>query len=155
MSNNNTNIENTSIELEIKGIFDENKLSDLKRFLGKRQCLNIYNTYLIYLFHLLQSAGILTTTIAAGYDEKYLVWVGVGLNILASLVHVYEKTNNDLLKRLLGNIQAIKDGTYVDEGALIDVDKPPGDDTSNSNSSAYSPPSSSTDNSTSIKAPLI
>ena len=112
---------NRDISLEIKKIFDENELSDLKRFMNKRQCLNNTNQYLIYLFHFIQSAGILTTTIAAGYDQKYLVWVGVSLNLLASLITVYEKTNNSILKKLMNDIKSIKNGNYVDEDELINT----------------------------------
>ena len=114
---------NRDISLEIKKIFEENELNDLKRFMNKRQCLNNTNQYLIYLFHFIQSAGILTTTIAAGYDQKYLVWVGVSLNLLASLITVYEKTNNSILKKLMSDIKSIKDGNYIDEDELIDTDK--------------------------------
>ena len=87
----------------------------------KRKCLNEWNMVLIYLFHVVQSAGILTTTIAAGYDMKVLVWVGVGFNILASLINVFEKTNNGISKHLLKHINAIKDGTYVDEGTMVEM----------------------------------
>ena len=98
----------TSIDVstEIHKIFETNKLEDLKGFIKKRNCLNSWNIALIYLFHIIQSAGILTTTIAAGYDVKAIVWVGVGLNILASLIT---------------DIQAIKDGTFVDEGVAVDT----------------------------------
>jgi hypothetical protein len=82
------------VNTEIQKIFETNKLEDLKGFIKKRNCLNSWNIALIYLFHIIQSAGILTTTIAAGYDVKAIVWVGVGLNILASLITVFEKTNN-------------------------------------------------------------
>jgi hypothetical protein len=112
---------NKETALEIKQIFDENELTDLKRFMNKRACLNCTNQYMSYLFHLVQSAGILTTTIAAGYDQKYLVLIGVGLNFLASLITIYEKTNDSILKKLIIDIKTIKDGNYVDEGALIDV----------------------------------
>ena len=76
---------------------------------------------LIYLFHVVQSAGILTTTIAAGYDMKVIVWVGVGFNILASLINVFEKTNTGISKHLMKDTQAIKNGTYVDEEPLIEL----------------------------------
>jgi hypothetical protein len=113
------------IAAEIKDIFDQNQLTDLKRFLKKRHTLNSCNAKLVYLFHLIQSAGILTTTIAAGYNQRYLIWVGVGLNILASLIDVYEKTNNNILKKLLADINKIKEGNYIDESPLIDTgDKP-------------------------------
>ena len=59
--------------------------------------------------------GILTTTIAAGYDVKYLVWVGVGLNCIASLLHFFEKTNKEVSKKMLKDIVAIKNNKYIDE----------------------------------------
>ena len=42
---------NKDVVLEIKEIFDNNTLSDLKRFLHKRESLNRANSYLIYLFY--------------------------------------------------------------------------------------------------------
>lgn len=108
--------------LEIQTILDKNRVNDLKGFLKKRQCLNATNMYLIYLFHLVQSAGILTTSFAAGSNDTKLVWIGIGLNFLASLISVYEKTNSSLLKKLLNDINLIKDGNYIDEGELIDTD---------------------------------
>jgi len=110
-----------NVNTEIQAIFETNKLTDLKAFMNKRKCLNEWNMALIYLFHIVQSAGILTTTIAAGYDMKVLVWVGVGFNILASLINVFEKTNNGISKHLLKDINAIKDGTYVDEGTMVEM----------------------------------
>jgi len=110
-----------NVNTEIQTIFEVNKLNDLKAFMQKRKCLNEWNMALIYLFHIVQSAGILTTTIAAGYDMKLLVWVGVGFNILASLINVFEKTNNGISKHLLKDINAIKDGTYVDEGTMVEM----------------------------------
>jgi hypothetical protein len=109
----------TDITQKIQTILDNNKISDLERFISKRQCLNSANLYLNYIFHLLQSAGILTTAIASGYSLVYLVWVGVGLNIVATLIHIYEQTNNNISKRLLSNIEAIKNGSYIDEDVLV------------------------------------
>jgi hypothetical protein len=106
---------------EIQHIFDTNKLDDLKEFINRRKCLNNWNIALVYLFHIIQSAGILTTTIAAGYDIKAIVWVGVGLNILASMINIFEKTNNGISKKLMKDIQAIKDGTYVDESVSAEI----------------------------------
>ena len=111
------------ISIEIKKLLEDNKIDDLKRFLAKRKCLNTCNMCLLYLFHTVQSAGILTTTIAAGYDMKELVWVGVGLNILASLINIFEHNNNSMSKRLLKDIEAIRDDKYVDEGAIVDPEK--------------------------------
>ena len=106
------------VSVEIQSIFEKNKLEDLKAFIEKRKCLNSWNIALIYLFHIIQSAGILTTTIAAGYNMKEIVWVGVGFNILASLLNVFEKTNASISKGLLKDIQAIKEGTFIDEGTI-------------------------------------
>ena len=106
------------VSLEIQSIFEKNKLEDLKRFMAKRQCLNSWNMGLIYLFHIVQSAGILTTTIAAGYDMKSLIWVGVGFNIM---VTVFEKTNQSISKNLLKDIEAIKAGTFTDEGNFVEL----------------------------------
>ena len=114
---------NKEIALEIKEIFDSNTVSDLKRFLNRRQRLNTINSYLIYLFHLIQSAGIFTSSYATSTDNKDLIWIGISLNILATLINVYEKTNNNILKKLMNDIVLIKEGTYVDEGELISIDK--------------------------------
>ena len=83
--------------------------------------MNTTNTYLIYLFHLVQASGILTTSIAAGTNNTELVWIGVGLNIFATLINVYEKTNNSISSKLLNDIKLIKDNHYVDEGEFIDT----------------------------------
>ena len=123
--------EKRDIALEIQTIFDTNKVSDLKRFLKKRQCLNTTNSYLIYLFHLVQSAGILTTSIAAGSNFTELVWVGIGLNIFATLINVYEKTNNSISSKLLNDIKLIKDNHYVDESELIETSSQNGHHTQN------------------------
>lgn len=107
--------------IEMKEIFENNTLNDLKRFIQQRQNLNNTNACLIYLFHLVQSAGILTSAIAAGNNNYQIVWIGVGLNLLATLINVYEKTNNSILQKLMGDIISIKNGTYVDESQLIDT----------------------------------
>lgn len=107
-----------NVSVEIQTILEKNKLDDLKEFIGKRKCLNSCNLTLIYLFHIVQSAGILTTTIAAGYDMKEFIWVGVGLNIMATIINAFEKTNSAVSKGLLKDINAIRDGTYVDESSV-------------------------------------
>jgi len=108
----------SAVSVEIQSILEKNKLEDLKEFIHKRKCLNSCNMALIYLFHIVQSAGILTTTVAAGYEMKELIWVGVGLNILASIINAFEKTNSSISKGLLKDIQAIRDGTFVDESNI-------------------------------------
>lgn len=119
------------ISIEIQTIFEDNKINDLKRFLSKRQCLNTANSYFVYLFHLVQSAGILTTSIAAGSNNTELVWVGVGLNIFATLINIYEKTNNSISAKLLNDIKLIKSNHYVDEGFIVETDTNPNKNTNN------------------------
>lgn len=120
-------VETPSIASEIQAIFEKNKLNDLKEFVSRRKCLNEFNMALMYLFHIVQSAGILTTTIAAGYDMKELVWVGVGINILATLINIFEKTNVGISKRLFKDIEAIRNGTFVDETDLYELPASKGD----------------------------
>jgi len=115
--------EKKNISLEIKEIFETNTLDDLHFFLHKRKCLNSTNTYLIYLFYLIQSAGILTTSVATGSNNINMIWLGVGLNLLATLINTYEKINNSMLKKILNDIKEIKNGNYVDEKELIDIEE--------------------------------
>ena len=109
------------ITTEIQSILDKDKLENLKQFISRRKCLNKWNIGLIYLFHFIQSVGILTTTIATGYDMKEFIWLGVGLNVFASLINVIEKTNNSISKHLLKDIEAIKDGTFIGESEVIET----------------------------------
>ena len=111
-----------NIDDEINKIFSENKITDLKRIIRKRHYLNKSNMYLIYLFHIIQSAGILTTSIATGNNIQNLIWVGIGLNVLASLIHAFEKTNDSISKRLMKDLISIKNGSYIDEGLAVDVE---------------------------------
>lgn len=113
---------NKDITLEIKNIIDNNILDDLKRFLKKRQCLNTSNSILVYLFHIVQSIGILLTSYATGNNNTNLIWIGVSLNFLATLIHVFEQTNNSFLKKLMADIKSIKDNNYIDEGELVETE---------------------------------
>lgn len=111
------------IQAQVNAILNKNKIDDLTRFLEKRQCLNQTNVWLNYMFHFVQSAGIFTTTLAAGYNIKELVWGGIALNIIASLINVFEQTNNTMSKRIMKDIVAIKQGKYVDEGLAVEEGK--------------------------------
>lgn len=109
------------IAKEIKEILDNHTLDELKQFLARRHRINAANSYLIYLFHLVQSTGILITSYATGNKDIKLIWAGIALNFLASLISVYEKQNNSLLKKLLNDINSIRNGTYVDESEVVDT----------------------------------
>jgi hypothetical protein len=110
------------VAIEIKKIFDNNKLIDLKRFLSSRKKLNKCNSFYIYLFYIVQSLSTFTIAIASGYDIKYLNFIGLGLQMLATLIIAYEKINNNMLKVLLNNIKNINNGTYIDEDQLVELD---------------------------------
>ena len=115
------------LAFQIQSILNTYELDELKHLLYKRKYLNRCNVFLIYIFHLVQSAGILTTTIATGYNILYLIWIGVGLNILASLLNIYEKNNTNIIKKISGNIDDISKGKFVQEAVTEDVtvDKSP------------------------------
>lgn len=104
---------------EIQTLLENNKVDDFKRFLKQRQCLNSTNVALLYLFHIVQSAGILVTSLAAGYDMKQIIWVGTALNALAALIHIFEKINDGLIKQYAKDIQLIIENNYVDESPIV------------------------------------
>ena len=107
---------------QIEKIFDDNRLNDVKRFLNARHRLNDLNTFLVFLFYLVQSSGIMVTMIGSAYNNQTFIWTGIGLNLTASLINIYEKINNNLMKNMLTNIKAIKDNNYVDEAAIVDLE---------------------------------
>jgi hypothetical protein len=111
------------MDSEIKALLNKNTMSDLKRFIRQRQNLNAANVYLKYFFHCVQTAGLLTTSIAQSYGWSNIIWVGIGLNSLATLIHIYEQTNNNISKHMMESIAKIKNGTYVDEEILIDTEE--------------------------------
>ena len=71
----------------------------------------------------MQAAGLLTTSMAQSYGWSNFIWLGIGLNSLATLIHIYEQTNNSISKHMLESIAKIKNGTYVDEDILIDTEE--------------------------------
>ena len=108
---------------EIELILHKNVTNDLQRFIDKRACLNNCNMYLIYIFHFLQTCGMITTTISASYDYKEILWIGIGINALASLISIYEKINKSISDKMLENIKNIKAGEYLDESNQINTDE--------------------------------
>jgi len=117
-------VETTSIEIE--NIFNENKLNDLKRFMVKRQQLNDCNIKLRYLHYVMHYSSILLTTVAVSYNNNTdthlvnMIWIGISLNILSSLISSFEKMNKTMSNKLLNDIYKIKTDTYVDESELVD-----------------------------------
>ena len=103
----------------IKKIFDNHEIDELKSSMSTRHSLNQCNRYLAYSFYFIQSSGFLVHRF---HGYRKMIWLGIGLNILASLVNAYEKINDNILKKLLADINAIKAGKYVDESAFIDIE---------------------------------
>ena len=134
-------IKNDKINLEIINIFNKNEINDLKKFMKNRENLNYYNSHLIYLFHIIQTSGILITSISASSNNKHLLWTGITLNMLSYLILIFEKINDSQLKKNMIDIQLIKDGKYVDESTLIDVYKDITESSPPSNTSDPSNPS--------------
>ena len=102
---------------KINNIFNENIVNDLKKHLSTRSCLNKCNIGLIYLFHLLQTCGLISTTLSSTYNLNYLLWIGITCNSMASLIIIYEKINENISNTMLVDINLIKDGKYIDESA--------------------------------------
>ena len=99
----------------VQSLLQNNKINDLRHILRRRECLNNSNIALMYIFHLVQTAGILTTTMAAGYGNREIVWVGAGLNAVAALIHVFENINYGLIKKYKSDLESIQNDTYIDE----------------------------------------
>ena len=121
----NKPIENKPIEnklSDIDAILKKNSIEDLEKFIKRRACINNCNICFTYLFHFLQTCGMITTSISASYNYKELLWIGIGLNALASLVSIYEKTNQTIADKMLENIKNIKQGEYIDEANQINID---------------------------------
>jgi hypothetical protein len=109
--------------VEIKNIFSQNQVDDLKRFIITRAKLNKFTKLLMYGSYIFQTAGIFITTVSTGYKLPSLTWVGVGLNMISTLMIVFEKINTSISIKIMKDIQSIRDGTYVDEGVIIDDTK--------------------------------
>ena len=105
---------------EIDSLLAQNAVGDLRKLISKRACLNNCNICFTYLFHFLQTCGMISTSLYASYDDsKTLLWVGVGLNAAASLVNIYEKSNLTFSEKMLEDIKKIKGGEYVDESIVM------------------------------------
>lgn len=99
---------------QIQIILAENCISDLKTFLELREKLYNINIKYQYLFDVIQTMGILLTSYGTAVRNGNLIWIGISLSSLATLISKIEKTNDKLMKELLNDIQLIKSGKYVD-----------------------------------------
>ena len=114
---------NPELTIVIEDILAKHREEDMDEFLKSRQCLNNVNGWLIYLFYLVQTAGILLTSFAATTNNQELVWIGVIINSLASLMQIYIKMHDTSLKQMMSDLQLIKEGKYVDQGTVADIDQ--------------------------------
>ena len=53
-----------NVQNEIDTILQKNSIEDLKKFINKRACLNNCNVLLTYIFHFLQTCGMITTALS-------------------------------------------------------------------------------------------
>ena len=113
----------SSTQYQIKKIFNDNKIRDLNKMLERREIFNKANIALIYLFYVFQYSGILTTAIATKYNTVEIIYIGVSLNLFASLIHASININKSISDRLMKDIILIKYGKYIDESNIEMAEK--------------------------------
>lgn len=104
--------------IKIKNIINQNKVDDLLRFMNKRQNINCGNQVLGYGFYVIQSVAVFTSSLGQYLDNTYLIWSGIGLTSIGTLVHAIINSNNKINTSLMTNIKAIHAGNYIDEVAI-------------------------------------
>ena len=109
--------------LKINNMINKNKVEDLKRFINKRQNLNISNQWFGYLFYLLQTASVFSTSLGQSYTNPYLIWTGIGLTSFGTLIHAIINSNTKINNNLMKNIKDIKGGSYIDESNIDGIDE--------------------------------
>ena len=114
----NTSSIDSSIKDQITQIFNDNMIHDLEKILNRRDNFNKANIALIYFFYVFQYSGILTTTIATTYNTVEIIYIGVSLNLLASLIHASININKSISDRLMKDLILIKTGKYIDESNI-------------------------------------
>jgi len=83
----------------------------------------VCNQYLFYLFYLFQAANIFLVSIGQTMERNDLSWTGVGCGLLSTICYQYGMVHNKMIQKLYRDLQNIKNGDYIDEGAVVD----PGD----------------------------
>jgi len=99
----------------VNEIFNKNKIDDLNNFVKKRSCLNTSNEILSVLFYIFQSGNVFITSLGNAYKNPYLIWSGVGMGTLASILYLLMNNNTKINTRLMTNIKAIRENKYTDE----------------------------------------
>ena len=104
---------NPELTIVIEDVLAKHREDDMVEFLKRRQCLNNVNGWLMCLFHLFQLAGIMMTSYAVSHGSTTLVWTGVILNSLASIMQIYIKMHDASLNQMMTDLQLIKEGISV------------------------------------------
>jgi hypothetical protein len=103
---------------EVCNILNNNAICDLKRSLSQREIFNRVNIILIYLFYVFQYAGIFTTTLATEYKIQMFIWLGISLNLIASLIHSAININKNISEQLLNDINSINSNNFLDQSSI-------------------------------------
>lgn len=106
--------------LEVEQLLNDNKIADLRKLLRRRDVLNKANIYLVYIFHVFQTAGIFLTALSHSSDKtEILLWIGIACNFTASIINTYERINMYISDKALEDITSIKNNVYIDETTVI------------------------------------
>ena len=104
---------NSDNYIKIKKILDDKELEYLTKFITNIEILNCWNSYSIYIFHFIQSSGLIISSYGTSQKNTNLLWYGIGLNMIATLIHIYEKINDGKIKKLNKQVLEIKNGTFI------------------------------------------
>ncbi len=126
---NNIVITDEETAIKINNIINKNKVDDLIRFMNKRQNINCGNQVLGYLFYLIQTISVFSTSLGQYNENVYLIWTGIGLTSVGTLIHAIINSNNKINSSLMANIRSIHSGDYVDEIAIDGLDDKKGGST--------------------------
>lgn len=105
-------------DLIVTARLQENRLKDLNQLLEARDKIHALNIWLTYMFHFTQAFGVFTVAICQALDLGKYAFIGVGMNILASVFEAIRQFNTKLSVKKLKDIDSIRRGDYVDEGEI-------------------------------------
>ena len=113
---------------QINNIINKNKVDDLIRFINKRQNINASNQWMGYSFYIIQTISIFSTSLGQYLENTYLIWTGIGLTSVGTLIHSIINSNTKINNNLMNNIKLIKKGDYIDESVIDGLEEKKGDD---------------------------
>ena len=118
MINDNIILTDEQTAIKINNLINKNKIDDLMRFINKRQNINCSNQLFGYLFYIIQTISVFSTSLGQYNSNVYLIWSGIGLTSVGTLIHAIINSNNKINTSLMTNIKAIHKGDYIDEVAI-------------------------------------